>query len=95
MCAKYATHPWSPVLVASDHTQESNWIPIQYNKNCFAPTKNICPQERLSIFTQACGNMSKYAPSTPEMAPDAPRFGIVTDGHIIICKKSAPNPAKR
>jgi len=46
------------------------------------------------VMIFACGNSIRYAPSTPEMAPDAPIAGISLDGSDIICAKPATSPQK-
>ena len=46
-------------------------------------------------MTRFVGNMTRYAPSTPEMAPDAPRVGMIESGSVRICAKLAMMPTTR
>ena len=40
-------------------------------------------------------NIAKYAPSTPEIAPDAPTAGIELAGSITMGARPAPTPHAR
>ena len=41
------------------------------------------------------GNIAKYAPSTPEIAPDAPTAGMELVGSITMWARPAPTPHAR
>ena len=47
----------------------------------------------MSTVTRFVGNMTRYAPSTPEMAPEAPSVGITEPVSTRICAKLAMRPA--
>src|SRR4029077_5781871 len=44
------------------------------------------------VITFALGYITRYAPSTPEIAPDAPSAGAALEGLDNICTKSATIP---
>jgi hypothetical protein len=46
------------------------------------------------VTTFAFGNKMRYAPSTPEIAPEAPNAGNGLEGSDNIWKKSAVTPKK-
>ncbi len=49
----------------------------------------------ISVTTFAFGNKMRYAPSTPEIAPDAPNAGSGLDGSDKIWKKVSYNTPKK
>ena len=52
----------------------------------------VMKKKMISVVTRACGNSTMYAPSTPPIAPDAPRLGIVEFGAIASCSADAASP---
>src|SRR4029077_15588161 len=51
--------------------------------------------KNIKVITFALGNITRYAPSTPEIAPDAPNAGAMLEGSDNMCTKSATNPQNR
>ena len=48
-----------------------------------------------STSTFALGNISRYAPITPLIAPDAPTIGTADDGSAATCASAAASPVRR
>lgn len=89
MCPVSHTSPTADAL-----TPENNCIAIQ-------PIKTMNAGNIISLIittmnskksTLAYGNNSKYAPITPEIAPDAPTVGIIEAESDITWNTSAPMP---
>jgi len=49
----------------------------------------------MKVIIFALGNRIRYAPKTPEIAPEAPTAGVELNGSITICAKPATIPQKR
>ena len=93
MCAAYATPP----EFKSDPLKLINWIIIHPPSTIKALILNtftkIINQNKTFIF--ALGYKTKYPPSTPAIAPDAPIIGIVDVGSIMAWEKAAKIPVTK
>jgi hypothetical protein len=39
-------------------------------------------KKKISVSTRRRGNITRYAPNTPAIAPEAPRFGMTSFGPV-------------
>ena len=95
MWAKNATPPCSDVIVAIDPNPENNCNTNQYPRIKGARISIIVTKNstKMSVLIREYENNTKYAPSIPATAPEAPIIGIVDPGFMKYCAILPPMPA--
>jgi hypothetical protein len=90
ICAKYATPPGSPI------TAKITCMINQKGINAMAGILTVVIKKaNISVCTLARGNITRYAPMTPEIAPEAPTAGISPPPALTayrLCVRAAANP---
>jgi len=91
-CAMYATPPVS--AVAAIEPMPLNNCRTNHNPITISAGIWVTPAPTMTV-TLRCGNNKTYAPSTPAIAPDAPRFGILDPMLNAIWANVAATPQTR
>src|SRR3954452_658616 len=96
MCAHQATPP-APSGMLSEATPERSCMP---NQNKRYRTAGICTihgkmKMGMNVTTRLRGKETRYAPSTPAIAPEAPTVGMVDSGESATWQSAAPRPHSR
>jgi hypothetical protein len=94
ICAQYATPPvltW-PRAPTPLNSCRTNHIP---RTTAAGSETKVMMKKKTNVSTFRRGNITRYAPSTPAIAPDAPRFGITLFGPTAISAALATMPATR
>ena len=96
MCAQKATPPLTLTREVSEPTPlnscSTNHRPSTTNAGRYTA---VIRKKNTKVRTRLLGNINRYAPRTPAMAPDAPRFGMTEFGATASWASEATIPLTR